>query len=131
MHAAANDATALCRRCGRGAPSHPRLSGPPAFCSDCWIREQETLRRAPPISLQFIRKGPSVCEYGLARQGESVGRLILYRDSTTLCVRFLSRLNGESELVLEEIFARLGVARSPDLLDVHVIHAQGETARAT
>ncbi len=125
IQAAPPTLTAPCKRCGRGAPSQPKLSGPPSFCSGCWEAERESLRGAPPVAVHFVRKGPSVCEYALVRQGKPAGRLILYRDSTTLCVRFFSLLNGESEVVLEETLTRLGVEQSHHTLDVHVMHANG------
>jgi hypothetical protein len=117
---------AICKRCGQGPASQPKLSALSSYCSTCWEAERDALRGAP-VSIQFVRKGPSVCEYALVRQGKPVGRLILYRDSTTLCVRFFSLLNGESEIVLEEILTRLGFAERQGSLDVHVLHAQGES----
>ena len=117
-------AEALCRHCGAGPSIYPALAGPSLVCSTCWEGELDRSRQEqPPITVQFVRKGPSVCEYQLAPQEKLVGRLILYRDSVTLCVRFFSQLDGQSEVVLEEVLTRLGVARSQDPLDVPIMQA--------
>lgn len=121
-------APAVCRRCGGAPVSHPKLAGPASLCLECWQLERGAFVGQVPVQLRFLRKSTMACEYELVRQVETVGRLLLFRDSSTLCVRFFSQLNGDSEVVLEEVLTKLGVARPREFLDVHIMHALPEGA---
>jgi len=114
----------FCAGCKTPSPVFPLYAGRARYCAACWEMELEKVR-GDIESVRVTRKHKNALaeEHVLEKDESPIGRLILFRDSLTLCVRFLTTPTPLSLPLLDQTLRTLLGSWPHDYLDVEIISA--------